>query len=160
MGNSTQLEPWIDVVRRFRDEWQASDLRVYDRSLPGGASDEELGVLLHGAAERKLHVDDDYVAMLKVINGSAFDGLVFGGAAIAPGDAHGRVDFLWLNDQFSANFPESDGMFTIYGTWDTDIYRYDHAASAFQVVDRGGGDVMSAYATFGELAEYAFGQRL
>ncbi len=100
---------------------------------------------------RGLHLDDDVVAFLRIVNGTSFDGLMFGGAAIRDRDPFDRADLVDLNDEYN----DQPSRYTLHGTWDLDLYRFDNLTRKFEALDNGGGGVVESFATFGELVNWA-----
>ncbi len=145
------MTDWKDSVRAYCDKWRAYARNVRDGSIPPGATERELSSLCRDFESRGLHLDDEVIALLRIVNGTSYNGLAFDGAAIPDRDVYHREDLVHSNDQYN----DEPSRYTLYGTWDTDLYRFDNVASEYQVLDNGGGGVMKTFPTFGELVEYA-----
>jgi len=145
------MTSWTRTVAAYCDEWRDYAREVRDGSIPSGATDAEIAEVREAFEVRGLHLDDEVVALLRIVNGTSFNALCFDGAEIPHDDVYARGDLVRSNDDYN----DDPSRYTLYGTWDTDLYRFDNAAREFQVLDNGGGGVMKTFPTFGELVEYA-----
>ncbi|MGP6192009.1 MAG: YrhA family protein [Vulcanimicrobiaceae bacterium] len=142
---------WQDAIKAYCDKWHEHEVDVRDGSIPAGATEAQLSLLREAAKVRGLHLDDDALAFLRIVNGTSFEGLTFYGAAIPAHDRYEREDFIRSNDDFNAE----QSRYTEYGTWEIDIYRFDAVTRRFVVLDSSGYKVLKSFATFGELMQYA-----
>ncbi len=100
MCNQT-MSSWLDSVKAYCDEWRSYARDVRDGSIPEGATDAEIETLREQAELRGLHLDDEVVALLRIVNGTSYDGLAFSGAALGENPSYSRSDFIDMNDSYN-----------------------------------------------------------
>jgi hypothetical protein len=147
-SNTQPASSWLDIVEEFL---QLFERNGYKRAL--GASEDSLTALRRGAVAQGLYVDDQWIELLRYVDGVSYDGLSFPGTRIDPNDPAGRSAFLFSNDP-TFDFTDRDA--TVYGTSDLDMYRYSKKSKKFEVF--GDTEIWESFDTFAELVEYAFGK--
>ncbi len=106
------MEKWEPLLEKYLAYTQK-----YEKSRPPPATLQESDRLLSLAERFGLVIDPSYIALLKKVNGTGFDGLFFCGVCIPENDRYGRIDLVAQNELI-----DERGDDTIYGLWQDEFF--------------------------------------
>ena len=122
---------------------------------PPPASEAELKAMLEAAKPDGLHIPNEYVDLLRIRNGTSFNGLMLYAADIRRTDKFRRGDMIVMNQ-----YHWTRGEATVLGTSDIDLYVVADANGPYRRLDRPSWDVIDEYATCDELLTSIFERQL
>ena len=135
------VSPWQKLLGQY-----FGFSRSFDIDVPPGATDEDIRQLDESARLLDLHVVPEFYELLRISNGTSFDGLRFFGANIDDDDEAGRIDFATTND-----LVEERGEDTLYGAWNDEFFVGVRATGGFERRSKVTGDAYESYSSFADL---------